>query len=237
MENDNSAPCRWACSCLALGCIGYAIAVIVYVAIYGRPEGTGPEGAITLVDRVTHLESNWHLARTMWLIETLAAILIAIAGFVLQHRSLNGRSWVSGRFAWVTVGVGGVLLFSMYPVMLGGYPEAARVFESEPGLFAVLNSIAIFIFHVGNAVVFFGLAGVFLLESAPIGPLPRPLAIAGVVVSLLGVAGALGLLFGVGAMNVLAPVGLAAFLLGGYLGIALYRTPQGSPHEPPHEAA
>jgi len=225
MGNENLVDCRWGGALLALGFIAYALAVLLYVGIYGQPEGTGAEGVITLADRVSHLDSNWVLARAMWLTETVAAILIAIAGFVLQHRSHNGPSWISGRCVWVTVGVGGVLLFSMYPVMLGGYPEAARVFESEPGLFAVLNSIANFIFQVGNAVVFCGLAGVFLLESVPTGPLPRPLGITGAVVSLLGAAGALGLLLGIGAMNVLAPVGLAAFLLGGYLGIALYRTP------------
>jgi len=75
-------------------------------------------------------------------------------------------------------------------------------------------------------VLLLGLTGAFYLESVPIGALPRGISLAGVFFSLTGAVGSIGLLFGIGAMNILAPAALVAFLLGGYMGIAIARTGQ-----------
>jgi hypothetical protein len=208
---------------LALGTLCYAVAVVAYVVLYGQPDGTGAGGVVTLEDRVFHFQARWRLARALWLVEMVAALLIAIAGVVLHNRQSTFRSWLSPRLAWTTVGVGGVLLSLMYAFMLGGYPNAATVFDTEPGLFAVLNGIATFLFNVGNAVVFLGFAGAFATEVAPAGVLPKGLAAAGVAFCLLGSVVALGMLMGIGALSAAAPLGLLVFMLTAYLGFAIWR--------------
>lgn len=222
-ERGTSLASRWGGAILALGALAYVVAVSLYVVLYGQPVATGPGGEATLADRVAHLQGRWRLAQTMWFVEMLAAVLIAIAGFVLQHRTTTVRTALPPRVAWTTVGVGAVLLALMYAFMLGGYPDAAAAFGEEPALFAALNGIATFLFNFGTAVVFFGLAGAFAAEIAPQGVVSRPLALAGVAFSLLGTVVALGMLVGVGAMEAAAPVGLVGFLLTAYLGLSIWR--------------
>lgn len=214
---------RWGGAALALGTLVYVIAVVSYVVLYGRPHGTGPGGEPTLADRVAHLQGRWRLAQSLWFVETLAALLIAVAGFVLQHRSATARTWLSPRFAWATVGVGALLLSFMYPFMLGGYPNAAAAFREEPALFAVINGIATFIFNLGNAVVFIGLASAFATEATSRGTVPRGIALLGVALCLLSTIVAFGMFMGVVAMATAAPLGLVVFALAAYLGFALWR--------------
>jgi hypothetical protein len=79
----------------------------------------------------------------MWLVEVLAAVLIAAAAFVLLHHVSAVKTWLPPRVAWALVGVGTMLLSLMYAFMLGGFPAAAAA--SKEGLFDVLNSIATFL--------------------------------------------------------------------------------------------
>jgi hypothetical protein len=204
---------------LSLGTLAYAVAVVLFVIVYGQPEGTGPSGDATLADRVAHYQRRQAIAHAMWFVETLAAMLIAIAGFVLQHRK-PVRAALSPRVAWATVSVGAVLLALMYPIMLGGYPAAAS--SEELALFDALNGIATFLFHVGNVVVGFGLAGAFFTEAAPEGVVPRWLALIGVTLFLISAIAALGLLAGVGALENVAPLALVGFLLAAYLGLSIW---------------
>ncbi len=112
----------------------------------------------------------------------------------------------------------------MYAFMLGGYRSAASVFDAEPGLFAVLNGIATFLFNVGSAVVFLGFAGAFGTEATPGGVLSRRLAVVGVALCLISAAFALGMLVRIGTLSAAAPLGLAVFLLAAYLGFAIWRS-------------
>lgn len=208
---------------LAAGALAYAVAVILYVVVYGQPEGTGPGGTATLADRVAHLHDHWSLAQAMWFVEGAAAVCIAIAAFGLQHRTSPQRVGLPPQVAWATVGVGALLLAMMYPFMLGGYPDALAVFDETPGLIAVLNSIATFLFHLGNAVLSLGLAGVFITEATAPGVLPRWLALTGAALCLLGTGAAIGLLAGIGSMAAAAPGGVVGFLLTAYLGTAIWR--------------
>jgi hypothetical protein len=116
-----------------------------------------------------------------------------------------------------------IFLFMMYPLMLGGYPEAIGVFENEPGLMAVLNSVAFFIFYVGNAVLFLGLGMAFTLGSTTTGGMRSWVTTTGAVLCLVGLVGMIGGLFGIGAMMVLAPFGVIATLLSSYLGYSIWR--------------
>ena len=216
-----SAPHRWGGAALALGALAYAAAVVAFVVAYGQPEGTGPGGDATLADRVAHYQSRQQVAHALWLIETLAALAISIAGFVLLPRGSAPSSRVPVRTAWATLGVGALLLSTMYPLMLGGYPVAAS--GDDLALFGVLNGIATFIFNLGNVVVFLGLAGAFAAEVAPDGVVPKGLAVAGAVACALDAIAGLGMLAGVGAMAAAAPVALVGFVLTAYLGLSIWR--------------
>ncbi len=208
---------------LAAGTLCYAVTVVAYVVLYGQPDGTGAGGAVTLADRVSHLQARWRLAQVLWLVEMVAALLIAIAGFVLHNRQSTARSSLSPGLAWTTVGVGAMLLSLMYAFMLGGYRGAATAYDTEPGLFAALNGIATFLFNVGNAIVFLGFAGAFATEATSTGVVSRGLASAGVAFCLLSALVALGMLMGIGVLSAAAPLGLVVFLLTSYLGFALWR--------------
>ena len=225
-EQIRSDASRWGGAALALGTLAYVIAVVSYVALYGRPDRTAG-GEPTLADRVAHLQGRWRLAQTLWFVETLAALLIAVAGFVLQDRAATAQTRLPPRVAWATVGVGALLLSLMYPFMLGGYPSAAGAFREEPALFAVINGIATFIFNLGNAVVFVGLAGAFATEATSRGAVPRGIALLGVALCLLSTIVAFGMFIGVVAMSSAAPLGLVVFALAVYLGLAIWR--QGEP--------
>ena len=206
--------------------LAYCVTIVLFVGVYGRPAGSGPGGAATLADRMAHYLARQSIAHTMWRIETLATVLVAIGGFSLAVRASHERSSRnSAASAWTAVGVGAVLLSLMYPIMLGGYPAAADAGGAR--LFEALNSIATFQFELGNTVIFLGLTGVFLAERRPAGVLPPWLGSVGALVGLL--AGGLGLLALSGVEFVPAeagaPLGLLAFFLAAWLGHALSRTP------------
>jgi hypothetical protein len=221
MDRNSSFACRWGGGLLGLGAFTYAVSVVLFVVIYGQPHGTGPWGEATLADRIAHYQERQQVAHTIWSVEVLAAVLIAVAGFVLLNRAPAVHTRIHPRVAWATVGVGSMLLSLMYAFMLGGFPAAAAA--SNAGLFDVLNRIATFLFQVGNAVVFLGLAGAFASEAAPGGVITRGLALGGVAACLLGVVTALAMLAGMNAMAVAAPIGLIGFLITAYLGSALRR--------------
>jgi hypothetical protein len=107
--------------------------------------------------------------------------------------------------------------------MLAGYPEAMKYFDDEPGLMAVLNEVAVFIFHVANFVLMIGLAAGFATEGSQGHTLSIWLKRLGVGVCLLAAFGFVGMAAGSSAIEVLAPVGVLAFVLSGFLGLSIYR--------------
>ena len=223
MGRDQAMTFRWGGASLCAGSALLALAIIGYVFIYGQPEATSPDGVITLDDRVSHLQTNWNFAQAMWQIETVAVVLLAVAGFVLQHQNWNPGDKTSPRFAWPLMATGAIFLFMLYPIMLGGYPEAMRVYETEPGLMAVLNSIAYFIFYFGSAVMFLGLAAAFALGPESNGGMPSWRATTGVILCVVGFIGMIGALFGYPKLLMLAPSGVLAYLLASYLGFSIWR--------------
>jgi hypothetical protein len=223
MEGNQARIFRWGGCALGIGAAIYGLAIVAYVLLYGQPDATNPDGIVTLNDRVRHLEANWNIAEAIWWFEIVAILLLAFGSFILQHQECDQHDKVPPRIAWLTVAIGSIFLFMMYPLMLGGYPEAMGFFENEPGLMAVLNSVAFFIFYVGNAVLFLGLGLAFTLGSTATGGMRSWVTTTGAVLCLVGLVGMIGGLLGVSVMTVLAPFGLIATLLSSYLGYSIWR--------------
>lgn len=209
---------------LALGALTYAVTIVAYVVLYGQPTGTGTDGWVTMANRVAHYVSKQQLATALWLLEFTATVLLAVAGFVLHHRRRQPGKRFAPAVAWTVVGVGSIMLSLMYAVMIGGYPSAAAVFATEPGLFSALNGIAVFVFNAGNAVVFAGLACAFVAETSAARAFPRRLGTAGSVLSVISTVVALGMLIGIDALQVAAPLGLLVFVITAYFGFTISRS-------------
>ncbi|MGD8690596.1 MAG: hypothetical protein PVI37_11730 [Gammaproteobacteria bacterium] len=219
-EVDSSIASRWGGALLAIGAIAYAVTVVLFVTIYGLPKGTGASGEITLANRVAHYQAHQTLAQGLWVAELVAAVLYAVAGFILQHRR-RVRRHLPACVVWSIVSLGAVALVLMYPLMLGGLPTATS--SSDLALFGAINSIASFLFNMGNVLVSFGLSGAFLVEAKPTGSVPGWLSLAGGVLFLVIGLAAIGLIAGVGALHALAPLGLLGYLLAAYLGYVIWR--------------
>lgn len=216
---------RWGGMALATCAGTLTVIALLYGLVYGAPSGTGEGGAVTLADRVGHLQDHWRLAATLWRVEVLAWAGLALGGVVLARRAPTGPRWLPAQAAWIAVAMGALTLALMCAVMLGGYPAAAAAFEAVPALFEALNEVAISLFALGNAVLYLGLGGVFVAEGASDGVLARWMALVGAgacgvmsVLSVLLLIGALsfgGLLLGM-------PLALLGFALAAYLGGAIY---------------
>ena len=57
---------RWAGAGLAAGAVLYMIAIALFAALYGHPEGTGPGGNVTLMDIAVHTRARWSLSQALW---------------------------------------------------------------------------------------------------------------------------------------------------------------------------
>ncbi len=133
------AGARWGGAALALSAVLYMIAIVLFVTLYGRPEGTGPGGSVTLADTATHMHARWNLARGLWCTELIGALLIVLAASLLQHRRQTGLYWLPASVAWIAVAVGASILTVMYAITLGSYPPALAEFQEQPALFAALG--------------------------------------------------------------------------------------------------
>lgn len=223
MDRDQATIYRWGGAVLGTGFVLVIIAILAYILIYGQPEVTNPEIGITLADRVSHLRDNWEVAQTMWRIEIVGVALLIVAGFILQHQHLNPGDRISPRITWSVVAAGAVVLFLAYPLMLSGYPEAVKLFDTEPGLMAVLNSVAWFTFYFGNALLYLGLAASFALGTQSNGGMQPWLARIGIVSSLLWCAGMIAAVVGYSTMVIVGPFGLLANILGIYLAFSIWQ--------------
>lgn len=199
----------WGAASLVAGSLVWALAIVLYVVLYGRPTGTGAGGEVTIADSARHAAAHWDLLAGIWAAELAAAILVALAGFALATCGV----------AWSAVGLGGALLALMYALCLGGYPPALAAFDAEPAAFATLRGAATTLFHVGCGVLFAGLAGAFFRH----GGLRPWVALTGTGVCGLAALQAVGLLAGLDALAVATPFAIVAFLLAAVLGIAQWR--------------
>lgn len=217
---------RWGGAALACGAVLYMIAIVLYVAVYGRPEATGPGNRVTLADTAAHMREGWNLVRGIWFTEMTGALLMGLAAFVLQRRRPTGLTWLPASAAWNAVGIGAVILTVMYAFTLGSYPPALAALQEQPAIFEALRGGMLSLFYIGMAAMFLGLAGAFLAEmTARESVLPKWVAFIGAAVTALTtirwLAMFAGIIGGLGPAS--APLGLVAFLLVGVLGLSIWR--------------
>lgn len=81
---------------MGVGALTYVLAVGIFIIQYGQPDASGPDGMISTADRVAHYLQHRGLAHTMWFTELLAALLITVGSFTLQHRTYHERGRISG---------------------------------------------------------------------------------------------------------------------------------------------
>jgi hypothetical protein len=216
---------KWGGVVLAVCAGALTVIALLYGLVYGAPPGTGEGGAVTLADRVGHLQDHWRLAATLWRVEVLAWAGLGLAGFVLSRRAPAGPWWLPARASWIAAAMGALTLALMCAVMLGGYPAAAAAFEAVPALFEMLNEVAISLFALGNVVLYLGLGGAFVAEGASDGVLARWVARIGAAaccgMSVLSVLLLMGTL-SYGELLLGIPLALLGFALTTYLGGAIY---------------
>lgn len=222
-STDTQSDVRWGGALLALTAATFIVTIFLYAVVYGQPEPTGAEGEVTLQDRATHLSDRWWFISKVWIAESIAMMLLTVTGLALLTRAAPTLSWVPVRLAWGAVALGALLQTVMYTFMLGGYPSAIEDTDGSLALYGTLRDSASFLFYLGNAALYLGLAGVFLSEVSPQGVLPKWLGIGVAVVCLLTTFLMVGLIAGVGDMMLAAPGALIGYLAAVYLGLAIWR--------------
>jgi|GEM_PF-2217944 len=209
---------------LSIGAFLYTLAIILYVIVYGQPKGTGPAGEVTVRDSASHLLAHWRLVKGLWLTEMTAVLMIAVAAFLLPDRSETSRSLIPTRVAWLAVGIGAMLLATMYAFILGSYPPALAAFQENPTVFASLRGGATVLFYTGCAITFLGLGTAFLGEtSMATRVIPRWVAFASAGVALLAALQAVAMLAGVKELATAGPSAVVTFMLTGWFGMSLSR--------------
>jgi hypothetical protein len=205
------AELRWAGAALALGGLLFVLGVILGLRAFGGEwdTGTGP----TLPRTAALIQENWPGFRLIWSGELAAAMLLAVAAFLLQRRPQERRRWLPAAVAWIGVGTGSLLVAVSYAVTLGSYPAALASFDGQPALFAALRGASLSIHATGSVLQLLGLIGALAIEFRwQARAVPDRLVQAGSGVALLGFAAAVtGLVPGESAA---AGVFTAAALLG-----------------------
>lgn len=92
-----------------------------------------------------------------------------------------------------------------------------------PATIAGRPGAALFLFRLGNTVVFFGIGGALLADAAPGGVVPRWLALGGGALSLLDALLFVGVLTGAVGMMAAGPGAMLATLAMGYLGYSIWK--------------
>jgi hypothetical protein len=204
---------RFSGLCVALASAVTLATIIIYFAVLGSPDPTGPNGAVTTQDSARYIQANQAFLTVYWLVEAAAISLLAVSGFTLRSRQ-KSTSIPTGWF-WTAFGLGAAVNLIMYAYTLGVYPEAAASVGSNAALLQTARDASNFLFFLGNALMMLGLMGAFAGEAlANDGVLPSWLAWIGAGVSFINFSGAAaGLLIGPLVMAFIGPVAVLGALL------------------------
>lgn len=202
--------------------------ILAWSTLVGSPNLANPEGGLTVLDRAQHLIERQEGFRTVWIIEALAAMGLAIAAVTLlsQTRDDDGPE----AMAWSAVAVGAIVYVGMYGVMLGTYPLAAAAADASPAVLASAIGSAIALFFLSNVAFNAGFAALFFAQVRKDTPLlPRWAAWAGAMLSLLGCLASLAGLVPapevarVADFDAFAVIAIVHFVLVAWLGIGIAR--------------
>ncbi|MBD3616059.1 MAG: hypothetical protein HUJ22_05750 [Gracilimonas sp.] len=189
----------------SIGSLLFFVSILLFVFVYQPSSGTD-------ADKTSQILSEWVLVATIWRVEAIAAVLIAVSSWYFAT--------VKQSISWFLISFAHIVMILMYANMLGSYPVAAEFYNESPRLFPMLNDKAIWIFGFSNLLFLTGLAGVYLTNKT----LPKWMVWTGVIISFLGALASLALYFELitfADLNIGGPLILILFLLNFYLGLKL----------------
>lgn len=191
----------------SMGSLLFFVAIMLYVFVYQPSSGTD-------ADKTNQIISNWFLVATIWRVEVIAAVFLAVSSwyFATAKQSIN----------WILIAFAHIVMIVMYANMLGSYPVAAEFYSESPHLYPMLNDMAIWIFGFSNLLFLTGLAGVYLTSKT----LKKWMVWTGATISFLGAIGSLALFFELitfADLNIGGPLILILYLLNFYLGLKLVK--------------
>jgi hypothetical protein len=189
----------------SLGSFLFFVAIILFVFVYQPSSGTN-------TDKTNQIISDWALVSTIWRIETIAAVLLAVSSwyFATIRHSIN---WIFIAFAHIT-------MIIMYASMLGSYPVATEFYSESPNLFPMVNETAVWVFGLSNLLFLTGMTGIYFTSEI----LSKWISWIGALISLIGAIGSLALFFDLVTFENLSiggPLILLLYLLNTYLGLKL----------------
>lgn len=207
-SKNKSAAYLW-----SLGSVLFFAAIILFVFVYQPSTGTD-------ADKTNQLVKDWSLVSTIWRMETIAAVLLAVSSwyFAIVKQSIN----------WILIAFAHIVMIMMYANMLGAYPVAAEFYNESPNLFPMVNDTAVWIFGASNLLFLTGLTGIYYRNEV----LSNWIGWTGTALSLTGAIGSLALFFEFVTFSDLSiggPLILILYLLNAYLGIKLSREKRLSP--------
>lgn len=196
IQSNKTKSIRWGGAFITIGSLTMLFSIISYIIFYGQPAGTGSNGQVTLQDTANHILNHWNLVSNIWRAEGLSTILIAIAGFALIEKPSASHDKAPIHISWISIGVGSILLTTMYAYMIGTFRIAATNLQISPSLLPAMNESAKFIFYLGNLVFHLGFIGIFLNEISD-KFIPSWIAFIGLGLNIIAAAIMLLLLFGI----------------------------------------
>ena len=211
--------------CFAIGSAVFIATISSYTFAYGTPQGTAPDGSVTIADSARHMLDNAGLIRTIWIVEVLAVVMHAVAGFALASRKASEQTLAPA--GWLLLGIGSTAYLAMYPTMLGTYWPAAEAVETVPALLESANEQAVAAFLIANIPINLGFVLIYAAEARlPERVLPRWLAwlgCASALVVFIGLVAVLATHGGMAQVMYVAPLAGLLFIISVIFGLRLAR--------------
>lgn len=187
------------------GSVLISVAILLFVLVF-------QSGGESDAERTSQLVDKWVLASSIWRLETIAAILLAVSSWYFASAKQS--------ISWFFIAFGHILMVVMYANMLGSYPVAAEFHHESPHLFPMVNNTAVWIFGVSNLLYLSGLTGIYYQNKV----LNKFLSWTGTVISSIGAILSLALFLDIvtwGSLSKFGPLFLFLYLLNAYLGLKL----------------
>lgn len=137
---------------VSIALIATVVLQIVYMAFLGGPKPEEAGAALTNADVIRYFDERGGVITTVWLIEALAFMAIALGSFVALARG------AALPLAWAALGLFGVFNLVQIGMGLAMFEPAARAGGDDSSVFFLFVSGAFFFFYLAKA--FLGIAAV-----------------------------------------------------------------------------